>query len=227
MGMEKIRLLLADDHKIIRDGIVALLEDVEHIEIVGEAKNGRELIAQLIDNPADVVLMDINMPIMGGIEATEEITKRFPEVRILALSMYNEKSFITKMLHAGAAGYVLKNVGKEELVLAIETVRQGKSYFSEEVSMAMMSSFMSKKPSNAPVTFSPEITLTKREIEVLRLIAQEMTNSEIADKIFVSPRTVDTHRRNLLQKIGAKNTAGLVRYALTSGILDNPNSEVA
>ncbi len=225
--MEKIRLLIADDHKIIRDGIIALLADVEHIQIIGEAKNGRDLIAQLIDTPTDVVLMDINMPVLGGIEATEEITKRFPEVRVLALSMYNEKSFITKMLQAGATGYVLKNVGKEELVLAIDTIKSGKSYFSDEVSIAMMSSFMSKKTANSPVSFSPEINLTKREIEVLQLISQEMTNSEIADKIFVSPRTVDTHRRNLLQKIGAKNTAGLVRYALTSGILDRPNSEVA
>ena len=225
--MEKIRLLLADDHKIIRDGIAALLSEVPNFEIVGEAKNGRELIALLVDTPADVVLMDINMPVMGGIEATEEITKRFPDVRVLALSMYNEKSFIQKMLHAGATGYVLKNVGKDELVLAIETVRTGKSYFSDEVSMAMMSSFMSKKPLNAPSSFSPEIILTKREIEVLGLISQEMTNNEIADKIFVSPRTVDTHRRNLLQKIGAKNTAGLVRYAMSSGILDKPNSAVA
>ncbi|MDX2001182.1 MAG: response regulator transcription factor [Chitinophagales bacterium] len=216
--MKKIKILIVDDHPMIRHGIKSLL-DGDQYEVSDEASNGEEALQKLARAKFDLVIMDIKMPEMNGIEATEEIVKRYPDVRVLAISMYDEQRYIMKMLQAGAMGYVLKNTGKQELMTAVNTVMQGESYFSQEVSSIMMSQFMTRKPvqtENAKL----DITLTKRETEIIRLIAEELTNSEIADRLGISPRTVDTHRRNLLQKLDVKNTAGLVKYAIQHNILD-------
>jgi DNA-binding NarL/FixJ family response regulator len=217
--MKKVKILIVDDHPMIRQGIKSLLDDEDRFDVADEAGNGNEALQKLGKNHFDLVIMDIKMPEMNGIEATEEIVKNYPDVKVLAISMYDEQRYIVKMLQAGALGYVLKNTGKQELMTAINTVMDGESYFSQEVSSIMMSQFMSKKTvNNEPAR--EDIVLTKRETEIIRLIAEELTNTEIADRLGISPRTVDTHRRNLLQKLDVKNTAGLVKYAIQHHILD-------
>lgn len=218
--MEKIRILIVDDHPMIRHGIKSLLSDEESISLIDEASDGQQAIDKLGRASFDLIIMDIKMPEMNGIEATEHIHKNFPDTRILAISMYDEQRYIVKMLQAGAQGYILKNTGKQELLNAIDTVMKGESYFSQEVSSIMMSQFMSRKGTGLGDIAKPEVPLTKRETEIIRLISEELTNSEIADKLGISPRTVDTHRRNLLQKLDVKNTAGLVKYALQHHLLE-------
>lgn len=215
-----ITVLIVDDHKIIRDGIKSLLEDAPNIQIVGEASNGLEAIEFFKKQPTDIVIMDIRMPEMGGIETTKFLTDNYPGVKILALTMHDEEAFISKMLHAGASGYLLKNVGKEEFISAIHKIYKGENYFSLDVATKMMTKFMSSKPvEDDEAVEDDDLQLTKREIEVIKLIAEGLTSQDIADKLFISPRTVDTHRRNLLQKLNVKNTAELIKYAIKHNIV--------
>lgn len=221
-----IKILLVDDHKIIRDGIKALIQSQSNIEIVGECGDGVEVIPFLNKNDVDVILMDINMPIVNGIEATSIVTEKFPKVAVLALTMHDEEAYISKVLKAGALGYILKHLGKSELIKAIEKVANKENYFSDDVASIMMSKYMksgtvSKNPPLKKVSTSliSIDELTKREVEILSLISEEMTNNEIGEKLFISPRTVDTHRRNLLQKLGVKNTAGLVKFAVQNNLV--------
>jgi DNA-binding NarL/FixJ family response regulator len=216
-----ITVLLVDDHKIIRDGIKSLLEGVENIKIIGEASNGVEAIEFFKKQPADVVIMDIRMPEMSGIETTQYLTQNYPNVKVLALTMHDEEAFIYKMLNAGASGYLLKNVGKEEFVTAIQKVYKGDNYFSLDLATKMITNMVLTKSSDTSneVIENEELQLTKREIEVIKLIAEGLTSQEIADKLFISPRTVDTHRRNLLQKLNVKNTAELIKFAIKHHIV--------
>lgn len=228
-----IKLFIADDHNIIITGIRSMLEDVEDIQVIGDASSGEEVLQRITaDNLPDLILMDIKMPGKNGIEATQGLTARFPAIKIMALTMYDDEEYVTSMLQAGARGYVLKNTGKQELVAAIRRVASGETYFSKEATTAVMSRFMGKPRAegnlptpptgrNAAATGDdlPEVPLTRREQEILKLIASELTNQEIADQLFISPRTVHSHRRNLMQKVGVKNTAGLVRYAIKHKIL--------
>ncbi|HCQ30229.1 MAG TPA: DNA-binding response regulator [Flavobacteriales bacterium] len=215
--MRKIKTLLVDDHQIVRDGIRAmLLPAKDEIEIAAEASNGAEAVQILEKEPFDVVLMDINMPELNGIDATEIIKKRHPATRVLALTMHAEEGFIVNMIKAGADGYILKESGREELISAIKAVRSGKKYYSNEVSVTMINSMLSDKPSASKIVGD----LSKREMEVLQLIVDGFTNMEIADKLFISNRTVDTHRRNLLQKLNVRNTAELVKFALKNGLVE-------
>ena len=218
--MRKVKILIVDDHPMIRHGIKSLLADEDKYEVAGEAGDGNEAIEKLGKEPYDLVIMDIKMPEKNGIDATEEIVKNYPDVKVLAISMYDEQRYIVKMLQAGALGYILKNTGKQELLSAINTVMKGESYFSQEVSAIMMTQFMSRKSAGEINPAVEDITLTRRETEIIRLIAEELTNSEIGDKLGISTRTVDTHRRNLLQKLDVKNTAGLVKYAIQHQLLD-------
>ncbi len=215
--MRKIKTLLVDDHQIVRDGIKAmLLPAQDEIEIAAEASNGAEAVQMVEKEPFDVVLMDINMPELNGIDATEIIKKRHPATRVLALTMHAEEGFIVNMIKAGADGYILKESGRDELVNAIKAVRKGKKYYSNEVSVTMINSMLSDKPSASKAAGD----LSKREMEVLQLIVDGFTNMEIADKLFISNRTVDTHRRNLLQKLNVRNTAELVKFALKNGLVE-------
>lgn len=217
--MKPIRLFIADDHQMLLDGMKALLRDVEDIIVVGEASNGSDVLQYLEQHPVDVILMDISMPVMNGIETTSHIVHKYPNVRVIALTMHGERSFISRVLKAGAAGYVLKNTGKQDLLQAIRKVASGGTYISHEVASVMMEQFMPQAARrNGTGTAASE--LTKREEEILRLIAQEMTNNEIADRLFISMHTVETHRKNLIRKIGVKNTAGLVKYALQQGLAE-------
>lgn len=218
--MDKIKILIVDDHPMIRHGIKSLLSDTERLKVTGEAGDGAEAIEKVNSEHFDLVIMDIKMPEMSGIDATEQIIKAHPDIKILAISMYDEQRYIVKMLQAGALGYILKNTGKQELLNAINTVMRGESYFSQEVSSIMMSQFMNRKGGFLADNLKEEVILTRRETEIIRLIAEELTNTEIAERLGISPRTVDTHRRNLLQKLDVKNTAGLVKYAIQHNILE-------
>ncbi len=217
--MKAIKLFLVDDHKLIRDGIKAHFEDDERFEIVGEASNGQEALQQLETLETDVILMDINMDIMDGIECTTQLTQLYPEVKVLALTMLAENQHIKEMLKAGALGYILKNATEEEIKMGVHTVYKGNSFYSPEVTQAVMNSLSNTtQPKKKKSRFEPQIPLTDREKEVLLLIIKEYSNQEIADELYISKRTVDAHKRNLLEKTGAKNVAGLVMYALNNQI---------
>jgi DNA-binding NarL/FixJ family response regulator len=218
--MESVKILIVDDHPMIRLGIRSILSNVEHLNIADEANNGREALEKLAKENFDLVIMDIKMPEMNGIEATEQIIKLHPNTKVLAISMFDEQRYIVKMLQAGALGYVLKNTGKNEMVNAINSVMDGESYFSQEVSNIMMSQFMTRGGLHQTIEQKNDVALTKRETEIIRMISEELTNSEIADRLGISSRTVDTHRRNLLQKLDVKNTAGLVKYAMVNHLLE-------
>ncbi len=212
-----IRLIITDDHQIFVDGLNELLKGMDDIEVVGEATNGRQLLELLSSVPTDLVLLDVNMPEMDGIEATREIVKQHPDVRVLMLTMFDSQDYIQKLLRAGAHGYVLKNTGKEELHLAIQTLMKGESYFSKEVTASIMEGLQKKK---ARANDYRLVELTEREKEVLVLIASEMTTREIADKLCVSHHTVETHRKNLISKLNVRNVTGLVKYAVQQGWVD-------
>lgn len=213
--MATIKLLLADDHQIIRNGIKLMLKKNIEFEIASEASSGEEVISYLERNSdrVDVILMDIDMPGMGGIEATEIITQKYKNIKILALTMHSEETFISHMMKAGATGYILKEANTNELIMAINTVAAGKKYYSNEVSVAMINSLMSKDNSK-------ENDLSEREIEVLKYIAAGDTNKEAGEKLFISPRTVETHRRNILSKLDVKNTAEMIKYAYQHQLIE-------
>ena len=208
--MEKIKILIAEDHQMFRKGLVALLNNREDMEIVGEAADGVEIISLAEQVEADIVLMDVYLPQSNGLEATRTILQRNPELKVLGLSGVNEEKEVLGLLEAGAKGYVLKNTTIEELVLAIKALAGGNSYFSSEVSITLFSK-LKNAGQEGPQLNRPK-NLTLRETEILRYISEELTNKEIADRLFISPRTVETHRRNLVQKLKVKNTVGLVKY---------------
>jgi DNA-binding NarL/FixJ family response regulator len=212
-----INILLADDHRLVLDGLLAMLASEADIHCVGTAANGREALALLAEHPADVVLLDINMPDMDGMEACQRIAQAYPGVKLLVLSMLREASVIKLMLRHGAHGYLLKNAGKAEVLAAIRTVHGGQRYFSAEVSEVVMASLAGDGARSPGMPFAQ---LTKREKQVLQLIVAEYTTTEIAEKLNITFGTVETHRRNLLTKLGARNTAGLVRISMTYDLLD-------
>lgn len=215
-----MKILLVDDHKLIRDALKSYFEDDPEFEIVAEAGNGQEALILLRDIEVDVVMMDISMPVMDGIECTENITRDYPDVKVLALSMMNDGQFIKKMLNAGASGYILKNSGEEEIKKALRAVNNGETYFSAEVNETVMQNML-KGGVKRNHKLVVDLPLTSREKEVLRLILKEYSNQEIAEELFISPRTVDAHKRNLLEKTGSKNTAGLVLYAIEKNLFDD------
>lgn len=205
-----ITIIIADDHSIIRDGLRAMLEKDDFCKIVGEASNGEELLELLKSTACDVVCTDISMPVMNGVEVTAQITKHFPKTKVMCLSMHEEATFIKQMMEAGAVGYVFKDSSKEELKEAIKAVHSGKKYFNQKLFDILLNMESGGKEVGI---------LSSREKEILKLIAEEYTNPEIAEKLFLSVRTVDTHRQNLIQKLDVKNTAGLVKYAIKSGLI--------
>lgn len=208
-----IKVLLADDHQIIIDGLRFILDQEETVEVVGEASDGREVLDKLKNREVDIVILDINMPVLDGIDTMIRIRESHPEVKVLMLTMYNNAEFIKKLNQAGADGFILKNTGKEELMTALNTLSEGKTYYGQEVTKTLLDSQnKSKQPD--------KIELTKREKEVLGLLADGLTTSEISEKLFISTHTVESHRKNLLSKFRVKNTTGLVKFAYQNGILN-------
>lgn len=212
-----IKILIADDHKVFRDGIISILGDIEDITVIAEAGDGREVLERLKEVQPDIILMDITMGDTNGIDTTKLVKEAYPNIKVLALSMHSESGYIVKMLEVGASGYLLKDAGKEEMENAIRVIAKGNTYYSQQVSSVIVQHLTNP---NKAKSSKGGVPLTKREIEVLRLIAEEYSNPEIAKELFISIRTVDTHRRNLLEKLQAKNTAGLVKYAIKNGIIE-------
>lgn len=214
--MANIKVMLADDHKIVRDGIKLMLNSQAGIDVVAEAQQGEEALTILNDTYIDLVIMDINMPVMDGVTATKTIKEKYPDVKILALTMSNDDLHIRQMIQAGASGYIMKSAGRSDLKEAILTIMDGRHYFSDEATQSIMMDLVKGRgKSTAP----DPIHITNRELEILELIVKEHTNQEIAEKLYISSRTVDAHRRNLLQKTGARNTAGLVKYAFQHNLI--------
>lgn len=217
--MKNVKILIADDHPFIRDGIRQMLLEQGGFRDIDEAATGTEALEMLAKKSYDLVIMDINMPGMNGIDATREIKMNYPHVKVLAISMFDEQPYIVKMIKAGAKGYVLKNSGKEEMLSAVRMLLEGRTYFSKRVSEIMFSYIIEGKPLYAEPSQLQDIALTRREKEIIRMISEEKTNVEIGHELGISPRTVDTHRRNILQKVKVKNTAGLVKVAMKLGLL--------
>ncbi len=217
-----IKLAIADDQKLFLKGLKFLVSEFENIELVLEAENGRDLLEKMETIQPDVILMDLKMPVMDGIEATEILKSRNSDVKIILLTMYNEERLIAHMMKIGANGYLLKDEEPEVLREAIEAVMDRGFFFNEYVSKALVKGLRMKgKPTLQSVAPQAEAKLTRRELEVLQLICQEKTNSQIAEQLFLSPRTVEGHRRKLIEKVGVKNTAGLVIFAYRNGLMSN------
>lgn len=215
--MTAVRVFIVDDHRIFRQGIMSLLGTEKEISVVGEATTPDECLEYLGREAVDVLLLDLDLGRYSGMELAVEVRKHHPGVRLLALSMHGEREYILKALETGVTGYLMKNTGREELVTAIRTVASGNSYLDNEASTVLMQYLQS--PSVRKESDSEEMRLTPRETEVLKLIALEYSNAEIAEKLFISIRTVDTHRRNLIEKLKLKNTAGLVKWAIKNKLI--------
>jgi DNA-binding NarL/FixJ family response regulator len=211
-----IKILIADDHQLVIDGIQLMLSEVPDLQCVGTASNGKDALALLAVLPVNVLLLDINMPAMDGVECCKLVRERYPAVKVLILSMLREASLVKIMLKQGASGFLLKNAGKDEVMDAIRKVAEGKQAFSTDVLDAVMDSF-ANKPAK-PAT-SPFLKISRREKQILQLIVDERTTTEIASELFISFGTVETHRRNLLMKLNARNTAGLVKAAIEYDLL--------
>jgi DNA-binding NarL/FixJ family response regulator len=213
----KIRILLVDDHPMIRDAIRQYFSTNEEIEILDEANNGQEALQKLEEKVFDLIITDMAMPDMNGVEFMTALQDRQIKQDVLVVSMINEVSQIKKMISLGAKGYVLKNSPKEEILKAIKTISGGENYYTREVYDIIMGQLSGKKP--ALQRISLEVTLTKREKEIVRLIMEEHSNQVIADMLFISVRTVEAHKRNILEKTGCKTMAGLAIYAIEKGII--------
>lgn len=217
--MSQKRILLVDDHQLIIDGLKGFFVEHEKYKVVGEANNGAEAIKLSDVLSPDVILMDIEMPEITGIQACEEIKRTKPEIKVIIVSMHQEKELIKKLVERGADGYLLKNSSKEEVLKAIDSVVEGQPYFSQDVTLSLLNKPNGHSPS--VLSDSSEIeALTEREIEILKLVAEGMTNKEIGDELFISHRTVDTHRTNLMKKLEVNNVAGLIRFAMKNGLVE-------
>ncbi len=220
--MRKTRILITDDHDVVRSGLKALLRSSSEFAVVGEAADGEEAVRRVDELLPDVVMMDISMPRLDGIGATRLIKQQHPDVRVIVLTVYEEEEYVYQILQAGASGYVLKNAGKKEIFDAIKAVCAGERFFSPGVSQLIVDGFLKRAEEQKKTEKTAETAgtqLTRRETEVLRYIAMGYTNRQIAETLFLSFRTVNTHRANLMQKLDIHDTAGLVRYAMTLGLL--------
>ncbi len=211
-----IKLALADDQILFRKGLATLLRDMPDVEVTLECAHGADLLKALTAVQVDIVLLDLEMPVMDGMQAMERLRSDHPEVKVIVLSVHDEEKFIVHLMELGANGYVVKTAEPEEIENAIRSVAVNGYYFSDMVSKMMLHGLVKKE--KVKPTFSEVDPLTEREQEVLKLICDEFTTAEIATKLFLSPRTVEGHRNNILQKIGARNTAGIVVYAMSKGI---------
>lgn len=218
MLKDKIKIFILDDHQMLIDGLKALLSNDSTYELTGTSQSAVQAL-ELIATATlpDIILSDINMPGMNGIEFTREVKKKYPTIKVIALSMFNEQPAISDMMKAGASGYILKNTGKEELLNALQKVASGGMFFSDEVAAEIMKSMNERNQKKEAVT---EIHLTKREKEIIQLIAKEYSNAQIANELFISERTVETHRKNIFQKVNTKTVVGLIKFAIENKLID-------
>jgi DNA-binding NarL/FixJ family response regulator len=214
--MERVNIFLVDDHKLFREGLKLLLKNLEEVNEVWEAENGEEFLNRLTGQLPDLVLMDIEMPVMNGIDATKQALVLHPEMKIIALSMFGDEEYFQRMIDAGACGFLMKNSEFSEVRRAITNVLQGNNYFTEEILYRFVNKFRTKQSSPA----EDEVTLSDREKEVLMLICKGLSNQDIADQLFISKRTVDHHRASLMTKTNTNNAASLVVYAVKHKLIE-------
>ena len=207
-----IQLLIADDHQVLLDGFVSIFDAVDQIKVVDTATNGREVLEKLHGTEVDIALLDINMPELNGVETCKQISRRYADTKVIALSMYDNPSYVKRMIKHGAMGYLLKNDTAQEIIKAIETVHEGERYFSSQLKN-ILNSFEPEHRTHY------EAQISSRELEVLQLIAEGFTDQQIADQLFISIHTVNSHRKKLLLKFDARNTAELVKKTLEKGII--------
>ena len=210
-----IKIVLADDHKIVRDGLRTLLEHEPDMEVIAEAEDGRTTVRLARKLSPDLIIMDITMPDMNGIDATHDVMKDVPSVKVIALSMHSDRRFVTSMLEAGASGYLLKDCAFEELARAVRTVMADQTYLSPRIADIVVSRYITRSISIESSAFS---ILTQREREVLQLLSESMTTKEVAFHLNVSIKTVETHRRNMMEKLGVHTVTDLVKYAIREGL---------
>lgn len=214
-----IKILLAEDHNIVRNGLRSLLENQSGIQVIDEASNGSEVLQKIMDGiKPDIVLADINMPELDGIALVEKLNETYPDIKVIILSMLEHEKYVLKAMNSGAAGYLLKSSSRQELIFAIQHVIAGNLYICSEISLKILAK-IPQYPQNTEEDTKAASSLSKREREILSLIADGYTNSEIADMLFTSRRTVEGHRQNLIEKTRARNTAALIRFAVKNGII--------
>jgi DNA-binding NarL/FixJ family response regulator len=214
--MTAVRVMLVDDHKLVRAGLRALLESLEGVEVVAEAAHGREALSLMPGHHPDIVLMDIGMPEMNGLEATTRIVKEFPASRVIILSMHSSEEYVLKALRAGAAGYLIKDAGSAELEVAVRAVARGESYLSPAVSKLVVGEYMRRVSGEE----NPLDVLTPRQREILQLLAEGHNTQDIAQILNISVKTVETHRAQIMDRLDIHDLAGLVRYAIRAGLID-------
>lgn len=211
----ELKIVIADDHQMFIDGIKSLLKKEKKLNFVHEALNAEDAITYIRENSIDMLITDISMPGMSGTELTKIVKQEFPKIKVLVLTMFNDPAIINEILQSEAEGYVLKNTGKQELLIAIENIMDDGTFYSNEVMKLMLN--QNRKKSTTVSDKKEE--LTTRELEILKLICEEFTTVNIADKLFISPRTVDTHRKNILEKTQSKTIVGLIKYAFENNII--------
>ena len=216
--MSKIKIAIADDYKIYRDGLKVGLSADENLEVIGEADNGEDLLKALETISPDIIIMDLKMPIMDGMEATKAVRKKYPAIKVLVVTMYEDDKFIIHLMENGANGYLLKNAEPDEIRKSIYALHENGYYFNDLVNKALLKKLVLKN--NLKPSFNQNIELTEREQEVLKLICEEKTAAEIGKEIFLSPRSVEGIRQRLIEKVGVRNSAGLVMFAVKNGIVD-------
>jgi DNA-binding NarL/FixJ family response regulator len=210
-----VRIVIADDHQMFIDGVKVLIRNEKRFEIVGEALNGADALGLVGKLSPDILITDINMPGMSGTELTKKVKAEFPQTKVLVLTMYNDREIISEIFSTDAEGYILKNTGKQELVTALSRIADDGTFYSNEVMSIMLARAKKEKKIREQTAI-----LTEREIEIVRLVTQEFSTAQIAEKLFISPRTVDTHRKNILQKTGVKTIVGLMRFAFENELLE-------
>ena len=214
--MAALRILLADDHTVVRQGLRKVLEERPDWQVVAEAGDGREAVRLAEQHRPDVAVVDVAMPLLNGIEATRQITKRAPQTKVLVLSMYSDEAYVTQMLKAGATGYLLKDSADVDLVQAVQAVSQGKSFFSPAVARLMSDDYAHQRGENAADRYE---SLSEREREIFQLVAEGKTNKEMAALLFISPSTVETHRARIMEKLDLHSAAEIVLYAVRRGVI--------
>ena len=217
---EKVKIIMVDDHQIVRDGIKALISDEPWIDIIGEASNHTELFALLNTLKPDMIMLDISMPEMSGIEIARQLTIDRPEIKLLMLSMYMSEEFITNAIEAGAKGYLTKTTTQEEILNALKVINERGEFYSDSVSNILLKSFIKKTQNKVSDSKEQAIILTKRENEILKHFAEGLSNKEIADRLFISIRTVESHKNNIMQKLDLKSTVELIKYAIKNKIIE-------
>jgi DNA-binding NarL/FixJ family response regulator len=212
---DEIKIVIADDHQMFIDGVRSLLRKEKKFVFVHESLNGEDAFDYISNNKVDLLITDISMPRLSGTELTKKVKHEFPDVKVLVLTMFNDSAIISEILQVEAEGYILKNTGKNELMNAITKIMDNGTFYSNEVLNTMFSQTIKKSRQLIP----EKEKLTTRELEILKLICEEYTTADIAEKLFISPRTVDTHRKNILEKSGSKTIVGLIKYAFENNII--------